>query len=107
MHDVTFHLALVAGMFAVTFSSRWIPLALFARITIPRSVETWLRDIPTAIFAAILVQTMFPSDHAWSFMSQLPLLLGCTLALWIGRRTQSMLYGTACGFGGFLLLHVW
>ncbi len=105
MHDVTFYVVLIAGMFAVTFPSRWVPLVVLPHVQIPPWIERWLRDIPTAIFAAMLLQALMPSAVTERTLPHYaPLWLGAATALALGRRTHSMLYGTAGGFGIYLLV---
>lgn len=103
-HSAEFYLLLIAGLFAVTFPARWVPLALFTCLQIPPVVKDWLHDIPTAIFAAILLQTLWPAENTWRAVEHLPLLCGTGAAFVVGLRTKSLLYGTLGGAGGFLLM---
>lgn len=103
-HSTEFYLLLIAGLFAVTFPARWAPLALFTRLQIPATVKDWLNDIPTTIFAAILLQTLWSAAHVGSAAAQAPLWYGTGTAFLVGLRTKSLLYGTLGGAGGFLLM---
>ena len=50
---------LFAGMAAVTFLPRFLPMALVSRITIPVRVKTFLEYIPVAVLSALVVPAIF------------------------------------------------
>jgi branched-subunit amino acid transport protein len=56
-------LLLIAGMTAVTFLPRFIPLALFTRWSLPEGVKRALHFMPTAIMAAIVFPIFFSSPE--------------------------------------------
>ena len=56
-------LLLIAGMTAVTFLPRFIPLALFTRWSLPEGVKRALHFMPTAIMAAIVFPILFSSSE--------------------------------------------
>ena len=56
-------LLLIAGMAAVTFLPRFIPLALFTRWSLPEGTKRALHFMPTAIMAAIVFPILFSSPE--------------------------------------------
>lgn len=56
-------LLLIAGMAAVTFLPRFIPLALFTRWSLPEGIKRALHFMPTAIMAAIVFPILFSSPE--------------------------------------------
>jgi branched-subunit amino acid transport protein len=48
-------IALIAGMVAVTFAIRYVPLVLAGRLRLPRALEAALRFVPVAVLTAITV----------------------------------------------------
>lgn len=54
-------LLMIAGMAAVTFLPRFIPLALFTRWSLPEGIKRTLHFMPTAIMAAIVFPILFSS----------------------------------------------
>jgi branched-subunit amino acid transport protein len=49
------YLVMIIGMTLVTFIPRYLPMALLSRMKIPEIVIRWLRYIPAAMLAALLV----------------------------------------------------
>ncbi len=48
------YLLIVAGMGAVTYLPRWLPLAFLARKKLPRWLVDWLEMVPAAILGALI-----------------------------------------------------
>jgi len=98
-------LLLIAGMAAVTFLPRFIPLALFTRWSLPEGTKRALHFMPTAIMAAIVFPILFSSPEGnISFeprliLSAIPVFLFAIRAknLW-GSVVLGMLVYWALGF---------
>jgi branched-subunit amino acid transport protein len=56
---------LITGMMAVTFSVRYILLALSGRFTLPREIERALRYVPPAVLTAIIVPSVLLPNGQW------------------------------------------
>lgn len=50
---------IIIGSAIVTVIPRVLPLLFLSKITLPKSVQTWLHYIPTAVLAALLAQQLF------------------------------------------------
>ncbi|ANG62259.1 branched-chain amino acid transport [Marinobacterium aestuarii] len=58
---------LIAGMAALTFGPRYLPLALAGRVRIPPLIEQALRFVPIAVLSAIITQTTLIRGGALDF----------------------------------------
>lgn len=56
---------MIAGMMAVTFSIRYILLALSGRFTLPVEVEKALNYVPPAVLTAIIVPSVLLPGGSW------------------------------------------
>lgn len=57
---------IITGMMAVTFSVRYILLALSGRFTLPREMERILRYVPPAVLTAIIVPSVLIPGGQWN-----------------------------------------
>ena len=55
-------LLLFAGMAAVTFLPRFLPMALVSRIIIPDRAKTFLEYVPAAVLSALIFPAIFAVD---------------------------------------------
>ena len=53
---------LFAGMAAVTFVPRFLPMALVSRIVIPERAKTFLEYVPVAVLSALIFPAIFAVD---------------------------------------------
>jgi len=56
------YLIMIIAMAFVTFIPRYIPLAVLSKFEIPKIIVDWLRFIPPAILAALLVPGILMSN---------------------------------------------
>lgn len=95
---------LIAGMMAVTFGVRYLPLLFAGRVQLPERVLRALRYVPVAVLTAIIVPAaLMPQgsmdlrlQNAWLWAS-----IGTALIAWF---TRNLLYTIA---GGMVLFLVW
>ncbi len=99
----TDELILIAGMTAVTFSVRYIPLVLVGRVELPRRVFRALRFVPVAVLTAIIVPAALMPDGVIDIRLNNAYLYGSLVAILIALRTQNLLYTIAGGMAVFLL----
>lgn len=71
---------MIAGMMAVTFSIRYILLALSGRFTLPEEVEKALNYVPPAVLTAIIVPSVFISNGNWNISPANPYLTAAVAA---------------------------
>ena len=51
-------IAIIVGMMAVTFFTRYGALALFSKTGLPTWFDRWLKHVPTAILTALIVPAL-------------------------------------------------
>lgn len=96
---------LIGGMALVTFSARYVPLALAGRVTLPAVGLRLLRYIPPAVLAAIIAPGLILQEDGgpdWSLHnSRLVAGLAAAVVAW---RTRNLLLTLVVGMG---LLWLW
>jgi branched-subunit amino acid transport protein len=85
-------LLLIAGMAAVTFLPRFIPLALFTRWSLPEGIKRALHFMPTAIMAAIVFPILFSSPEGKIYFE--PRLILAALPVFIFAARAKNLWGS-------------
>lgn len=93
-------LFVLAGMTAVTYGIRCLPLLLADHVTIPASVLHWMAYVPPAVLAALIAPAVFTPDaggHALNLDWANPLLLTTLPTLLVAWRTKNMYATVATG----------
>lgn len=97
--------AVIAGMAVANFSLRFVPLALFSRIALPRPIMRWLEFIPISVMGALFAkEVLLPSASGYSSPFAAPGLYGALAAMVAFRFTRSFLGGTLGGVVTYLVL---
>jgi branched-subunit amino acid transport protein len=88
----------ILGMAAVTFLARWPGVALLAR-PLPGRLETFLRHVPPAVFAALVVPAVLAPDGqiGLDLRSAAPVTAGGL----IGLATRQLGLAIAGGLGAY------
>ncbi len=95
-------IVLIAGMVAVTFGARYVPLALAERLRLPRIVETALRFVPVAVLTAITVPAVLMPKGTLQVQVGNPYLFGSLAAILVAWLTKRLLPTIAAGMAVFL-----
>ena len=95
-------IVLIAGMVAVTFAIRYIPLVMAGRLRLPRIVETALRYVPVAVLTAITVPVVLMPKGALEVEVGNPYLFGSLAAILVAWLTKRLLPTIAGGMAVFL-----
>lgn len=93
---------LIAGMVAVTFATRYIPLVMAGRLRLPRALEAALRYVPVAVLTAITVQAVLMPKGAVELDLGNPYLFGSLAAILVAWLTKRLLPTIAGGMAVFL-----
>ena len=93
---------LIAGMVAVTFGARIVPLALAERLRMPRIVEAALRFVPVAVLTAISVPAVLMPQGTLQVRVGNPYLFGSLAAIVVAWLTKRLLPTIAVGMAVFL-----
>lgn len=100
-------LALIAGMFAVTFGVRYATLALVARKPLPVLLERALHYVPVAVLTAIIVPAaMMPAGELWLAHNNAHLWAGAA-ATGVAWRWRALLPTIVVGMAVFFLVRWW
>ncbi|BCA80693.1 AzlD domain-containing protein [Desulfuromonas sp. AOP6] len=94
------YLLLVAGMGAVTYIPRWLPLFALAQRRLPQGLVDWLRLIPVAILSALVAPALLTDSAERALSLGKPEFWVAIPTLLFACRTRS-LAGTVI-FGMFL-----
>jgi len=95
-------IVLIAGMVAVTFAIRYLPLVMAGRLRLPRVVETGLRYVPVAVLTAITVPAVLMPKGTLEVQVGNPYLFGSLAAIVVAWLTKRLLPTIAVGMAAFL-----
>lgn len=102
--QVLFEFVLVAGMFAVTFVSRYPILVLVGRVELPRPLFRALRYVPVAVLTAITVPASLMPEGTLDLAPTNAYFIGAVVAVLISWRTRNLLWTIA---GGMVFFFLW
>jgi len=95
-------IVLIAGMVAVTFAARYLPLVMAGRLRLPRVVETALRYVPVAVLTAITVPAVLMPKGTLEVQVGNPYLFGSLAAILVAWLTKRLLPTIVGGMAVFL-----
>lgn len=99
-----YELVLISGMFAVTFSVRYIMFAMAGRIELPDFLQRALAYVPPAVLTAIIVPSvLIPSGDQIQLTLSNAHLAGAVGALVFGFWRQNLLLTIVAGMVCFFL----
>jgi branched-subunit amino acid transport protein len=96
-------IVLIAGMLAVTFTARYVPLVLAGRIRLPPPLLAALRYVPVAVLTAITVPAVLSPEGAIELHLGNPYLFGSIAAILIAWGSRRLLPTVIGGMAVFLL----
>ena len=97
-------IAVIVGMALANYSLRFIPLATFSRIELPRPIMRWLEYIPVSVMGALFAKEVLLPSAAYSTPLASPGVYGALAAMLAFRFTKSFLGGTLAGIGCYLAM---
>lgn len=96
--------ALIAGMAAVTFGARYLPLAILRRFALPDSLRRGLAYVPPVVLMAIVAPAMLtPAGNSIDLSLSNAYLWGGALSFVIAWRSRNLLLTIVGGMALFLL----
>lgn len=95
---------IILGMAAVTYLPRFLPMYVLTRLEIPKIVIAWLRYVPVAVLAALIMPGILTADRQIHITAGNPYLLASIPAFFIAWRTKNMMLTVTVGMGVVLLL---
>jgi branched-subunit amino acid transport protein len=94
---------LFAGMAAVTFLPRFLPMAFVSRITIPNRVKTFLEYVPVAVLSALVFPAIFaPGGGGVVFDAKL--LVSAGIVLIFAWRVKNLFGSVVLGMAAYWIL---
>ncbi|MCX8007952.1 MAG: AzlD domain-containing protein [Coriobacteriia bacterium] len=94
--------AVIAGMAAVNFLLRFVPMAAVSRTRIPEPVARWLSFVPVTVMASLVAVEVMRPDGVWQTTIANPYLLAALPTAATFAKTRSFLGATLVGMAAFL-----
>lgn len=94
---------LIGGMMLVTFTIRYLVLAMSGRFQLSERLLRALNYVPPAVLTAIIVPAVFVQGDSLMFGWNNPRLVGAIVALGIGFWRQNLLLTIVLGMAAFLI----
>lgn len=95
---------LILGMFAATFSVRWLLFGFANQIQFPDWFNAALKFVPVAVLTALFIPMMLKPQGEWWVSVSNPYLIGGIVAAVIAWKSRNLLLTIFCGLGVFILL---
>ncbi|MGE5587350.1 MAG: AzlD domain-containing protein [Clostridia bacterium] len=95
---------MVAGMFAVTYLSRALPLVALSRKQMPLWLKTWLSYVAPAVLAALAAQGVLVAGGKLALGSENVYLIASVPTVIVAARTKSLLLPVVVGIGCVVVL---
>lgn len=95
---------LIAGMFAVTFGVRYLPLLLSGRIEFPAALERALRFVPVAVLTALIAPMIAMPNGQWQLHYSNPYLVASLMAVMVAAWRKNLLLTIVVGLAVFFVL---
>lgn len=100
----------ILGMMLVTFTPRLLPVWLLATRSLPEVAVTWLRYVPAAVLAALLLPAVMVNNNHLALAWNNFYLVAFVPTLLVAWRTRSMFAAVITGMAlvavGRLIFHV-
>jgi len=87
----------LVGMMAVTALPRILPLWLLASRQLPPVVAAWLRYVPVAVLAAMLLPSLVMVDGGWALRIDNIYLWAALPTLFVAAKTKSLFGSVVLG----------
>ncbi|MDB9528851.1 AzlD domain-containing protein [Oscillatoria sp. CS-180] len=96
-------IVLISGMTLVTFSTRYLVLAMSGKFQLSQRLLQALNYVPPAVLTAIIVPAVLVEGDTLSLGLTNPRLVGAIAALVVGFWRKNLLLTIVVGMGAFLL----
>lgn len=93
---------MIAGMLAVTFGTRYLPLLLGRRNELPQSVQRGLRFVPVAVLTALVTPMILLPGGEWAISARNPYLVASIVAVVIAAWRRHLMLTIAVGMLVFI-----
>lgn len=90
-------LLIFAGMTAVTYLPRMLPLVILSRLELPPLIKLWLSYVPVAVLAALLAPSLVAPERALAITWHNAYLLAAVPSLAVALRTRNLMWTVLVG----------
>ncbi|MFQ3583816.1 MAG: AzlD domain-containing protein [Cyanobacteriota bacterium] len=97
---------LILGMALITFTIRYLPLALGEKVELPPTWVRALRYVPPTVLMAIVVPEVLIPGGEWDPLSAWPRWLGALVALAVSWRSRNLFLTIVLGMMAYFLARV-
>lgn len=97
-------ITLIVGMGAINFTQRFLPMAIFSRIEMPKPLLRWLSYIPVSVMGSLVASEVLRPGGEWTAPATNPGLYAAVLTAFVFHFTRSFLGATLAGIVGFVVL---
>lgn len=95
----------IFGMFVVSYVPRVLPPLFLARRKIPKTVENWLKFVPTSVFGSLVFSEIFARPgYAFDFSAGNISLWASLIVTAVACKTHSIGASIVSGLASFWLL---
>ncbi len=95
---------LIFAMAIVTYLPRFLPMHLLTRLEIPKTLIIWLRYIPVAVLAALIVPGITTVERQVNFAGDNSYFFASIIAFIVAWRSKNMLLTVTVGMVVVFLL---
>jgi branched-subunit amino acid transport protein len=99
-------LLIILGMALVTYLPRFLPMYILTRLEIPKLVIDWLRYVPVAVLAALIVPGILTSERQVFVSLGNSYLVAAIPAFLVAWRTKNMMLTVTVGMAVVLVLQL-
>jgi branched-subunit amino acid transport protein len=88
---------IVAGMVAVTYLPRLIPMLILSRMEIPEGFRRWLQFVPVAVLSALLAPNILLQNGGLALRLDNTYLLAAVPTVIVAARFKNIFLTVLCG----------
>lgn len=99
-------LLVIIGMTLVTYLPRMLPMTILSKVQMPQLFLRWLKYVPPAVLAALLMPSIFVANNRLVFGLNNKFLLAAIPCFLIGVKTRSLFLTVFCGIAVMCLLNI-
>jgi branched-subunit amino acid transport protein len=97
---------IIAGMLAVTYLARLVPMLVLSRMEIPAAFRCWLQFVPVAVLSALLVPNVLLQNGHLALRFSNTYLLAAVPTLFVAARFKNIFLTVLCGIICLLLIRL-
>jgi branched-subunit amino acid transport protein len=96
----------VAGMLAVTYLARLVPMLVLSRMEIPAGFRRWLQFVPVAVLSALLAPNILLQNGGLALRLDNTYLLAAVPTMFVAARFKNIFLTVLCGIVCLVLIRL-